>query len=291
MKGWVYVITNRAMPGLVKIGFSTKDPELRAEELNHTGAPHPYQVEYDILIDEPRNFEQAAHAKLRECKEGKEWFRCTSERAIVAIKEVVGAAECVENFRKIDREKAALLAQALKSEEQAKRVRHETIERRKREILDRYRFALEAELPDRNFWADFTLVLLSSFFVVAIVFQDVNDTVLIVLPFVCSFVITPIVRGHFREKAKNSPRYKELVQKQEAELSRLEISQPTFSVNNSAPLPTSTRQSPAISAGILQRSPRSDSIMVSCNFCGESSEHPDVHMISCPRCKRTIFTR
>ena len=42
MKGWVYVISNQAMPDLVKVGFSTKDPTLRASELNHTGSPHPY---------------------------------------------------------------------------------------------------------------------------------------------------------------------------------------------------------------------------------------------------------
>lgn len=35
MRGWVYVISNPTIPGLVKIGFSTKDPLLRAEELNH----------------------------------------------------------------------------------------------------------------------------------------------------------------------------------------------------------------------------------------------------------------
>ncbi|WP_295427803.1 GIY-YIG nuclease family protein [uncultured Thiodictyon sp.] len=33
MKGFVYVMSNKAMPGLVKIGYSTKHPELRAEEL------------------------------------------------------------------------------------------------------------------------------------------------------------------------------------------------------------------------------------------------------------------
>ena len=26
IRGWVYVIVNRAMPNLVKIGYSTKDP-------------------------------------------------------------------------------------------------------------------------------------------------------------------------------------------------------------------------------------------------------------------------
>lgn len=49
------------MPGLVKVGFSTKDPELRASELNNTGAPHPYVVDYDALVENSRDIEQRVH--------------------------------------------------------------------------------------------------------------------------------------------------------------------------------------------------------------------------------------
>jgi len=79
MKGWVYVITNRAMPGLVKVGFSTKYPDMRAKELDHTGSPHPYQVEYEMLIEEPFHIEQKTHKRLSSKREGKEWFKCSIE--------------------------------------------------------------------------------------------------------------------------------------------------------------------------------------------------------------------
>ena len=65
MKGWVYIISNPAMPGLVKVGHSTKDPELRARELNNTGTPHPYTVEYEMLIEDPFRVEQQTHNALR----------------------------------------------------------------------------------------------------------------------------------------------------------------------------------------------------------------------------------
>ena len=32
--GWVYVLTNDAMPGLVKVGQTYKTPEIRAQELS-----------------------------------------------------------------------------------------------------------------------------------------------------------------------------------------------------------------------------------------------------------------
>ena len=78
MRGWVYIISNKSMPGLVKVGYSMKDPEERAEELDHTGTPHPYVVEYDILIEgELYQVEQRIHHNLSCYLEGKEWFRCT----------------------------------------------------------------------------------------------------------------------------------------------------------------------------------------------------------------------
>jgi len=106
MKGWVYVISNKAMPGIVKVGHSTKDPELRAEELNHAGSPHPYLVEYEILIEEPYHIEQNVHKSLSSKHEGKEWFRCTPEDAIAAIKQVAGSRVMLETYKGSKRAKA-----------------------------------------------------------------------------------------------------------------------------------------------------------------------------------------
>lgn len=64
MKGWVYIITNKAMPKVLKVGYSTKDPELRANELHTTGVPHRYVVEYDALVEQPYKVEQRTHALL-----------------------------------------------------------------------------------------------------------------------------------------------------------------------------------------------------------------------------------
>lgn len=76
MKGWVYVITHGSMPGLVKVGYSMRDPELRAKELEGTGIPGAYKVAYAALYEEPRNVERAMHMALSAFREGKEWFRC-----------------------------------------------------------------------------------------------------------------------------------------------------------------------------------------------------------------------
>jgi hypothetical protein len=87
IRGWVYVLSNLAMPGLIKVGYSTKDPQLRIEELAGTGLPHPFVLEFDALLVEPRDIEQSVHARLKSVHEAKEFFRCSVTSAISAIRE------------------------------------------------------------------------------------------------------------------------------------------------------------------------------------------------------------
>ena len=89
IRGWVYVLSNRAMPYVLKIGFSTKDPSLRIQELNTTGLPHPFVVEYDVLVMGPREVEQAVHAELKRHHEAKEFFRISVAAAISAIRSAI----------------------------------------------------------------------------------------------------------------------------------------------------------------------------------------------------------
>jgi len=90
-RGWVYVMSNPAMPGLVKIGFSLKDPDLRAAELNHTGVPHQYKIDCDILVTAPKKLETLTHQHLAHASEGKEWFKLAPSDAFEAILDVIEA--------------------------------------------------------------------------------------------------------------------------------------------------------------------------------------------------------
>lgn len=58
----VYVLTNAAMPDLVKIGKTTrKDPEVRMNELYTTGVPVPFECAYAIRVEDSTKVEQALH--------------------------------------------------------------------------------------------------------------------------------------------------------------------------------------------------------------------------------------
>lgn len=99
MRGWVYIITTKAMPELLKVGFTLKDPELRARELGRTGLPHPYIVEYEVLVIHPKVIEKRVHASLSSKREAKEWFRCSVSHAVSVIREAVGSDVIFEKIR------------------------------------------------------------------------------------------------------------------------------------------------------------------------------------------------
>lgn len=103
MRGWVYVITTKAMPDLVKVGYTSKDPESRAQELYTTGTPHPFVVDYEVLVENPFQIEQRVHRALNTVHENKEWFRCTVEESVIAIKEAAGNEILLENFKKLEK--------------------------------------------------------------------------------------------------------------------------------------------------------------------------------------------
>lgn len=97
-KGWVYVIVNRGMPGLVKIGCSSKDPQLRATEFSRsagTAMPYPYEVAYQVWTRNYSQVERLIHRELHGSRidesgaSGKEWFTLNLEAAISAIRSLL----------------------------------------------------------------------------------------------------------------------------------------------------------------------------------------------------------
>lgn len=89
-KAWVYVTSNTELAGLVKIGFSTKVPSVRAKELTATGLPEPHVVEYEVLVENAYEVEQEVHRRLAEVHYKKEFFRCHASVAVATIRTVAG---------------------------------------------------------------------------------------------------------------------------------------------------------------------------------------------------------
>ena len=88
MSGFIYVMTNQAFPDLIKIGKSQKDPTTdRVNELNQTGVPESFKVEYYAFIGDENKFELFLHKKFsgKRPNPQREFFSGSVSDAVSAI--------------------------------------------------------------------------------------------------------------------------------------------------------------------------------------------------------------
>lgn len=85
--GFVYVLTNKSMPGLVKIGMTRWLPEDRAKVLFSTGLPTPFNVEFRLISSCPEIVERKVHELLADYRVNKkrEFFELSVKNAIDAV--------------------------------------------------------------------------------------------------------------------------------------------------------------------------------------------------------------
>ncbi len=97
--GTVYVIGNKAMPNLHKIGYTMRTAQERAKELSDkkSGIPYAYIVLFEAKTIYPQNVEKKVHQILSHYNEGKEWFNCTFDECVDAVKK--SCDEMYENER------------------------------------------------------------------------------------------------------------------------------------------------------------------------------------------------
>ena len=84
--GFVYVLSNKSMPGLVKVGQTTQDPLRRARQLHSSGVPSAFDIEYILYTDEPRNTEKEFHESWSNVKTPtREFFEMDVADAIISL--------------------------------------------------------------------------------------------------------------------------------------------------------------------------------------------------------------
>jgi len=80
MRGFVYVLSNTSMPGLLKVGYTTRSIEERINELCSTGVPTRFFVEFFCEVDNALLLEKNKHHY------GKEFFNCKIEIVVCFLK-------------------------------------------------------------------------------------------------------------------------------------------------------------------------------------------------------------
>ena len=112
MEGSVYVLTNPAMPNMVKIGKTTRNVELRLADLYSTGVPLPFECEYAAKVKDVDKTEKAFHTAFEPSRVNpkREFFNINPEQAIavlslMAIEDVTPSVQ--EKAKTIDTEAAS----------------------------------------------------------------------------------------------------------------------------------------------------------------------------------------
>lgn len=86
MRGYLYILTNKAMPNLLKIGFTTRTIEERVRELSSTGVPSRFEIEFFCEVGNAAKFETDIHNHLDKFRYEKEFFKCSLKKAVEVVK-------------------------------------------------------------------------------------------------------------------------------------------------------------------------------------------------------------
>ena len=88
----VYILTNEAMPGIIKIGWTDKNVEERMKELDKTSTPVPFTCYFAKRVEDPTFVESKLHEAFDEfrIRDNREFFRMSPDQAKAALEIATG---------------------------------------------------------------------------------------------------------------------------------------------------------------------------------------------------------
>jgi hypothetical protein len=113
--GIVYILTNPAMPNIVKIGMTSRESvDARLRELYNTSVPVPFECEYACKVKNFQEVERALHLAFQPYRihPQREFFRINPEQAIAILK-------LLDNSRDITQEVSCEIINDLSEQDKA----------------------------------------------------------------------------------------------------------------------------------------------------------------------------
>lgn len=91
-KGFIYILTNDSMPGLIKIGITNRPIKERLRELDSTEVPTPFNLYYAIEVEDYKNREKLIHQAYNKdrIRPNREFFKVEPESAVALLKAIGG---------------------------------------------------------------------------------------------------------------------------------------------------------------------------------------------------------
>jgi hypothetical protein len=91
-QGWVYCLSNESYNGKYKIGFTERDPLVRAKELKTTGVIYPFVVEFAKKVMDYKKVEKDLHEVFKEsrCDKHREFFQISILSILTEFEKIDG---------------------------------------------------------------------------------------------------------------------------------------------------------------------------------------------------------
>lgn len=115
MPNIIYILTNEAMPGLVKIGLTTDSVESRITSLStHSGVPLPFECYFAAEVKDCAKLEKTLHQLFSEDRINpkREFFKTDPEKVVLAIS-IGDFKEVTPGATGIDQEEQEALQRAI----------------------------------------------------------------------------------------------------------------------------------------------------------------------------------
>lgn len=104
MKGWIYILSNEAVPDWLAIGCSDSDPEALVRQYGNSGIklPYPFELQYALRTPYPQSLLQKIHEQLADkCvnpDHNSDWFECDLLNSIRITRKIAGNSATGEAF-------------------------------------------------------------------------------------------------------------------------------------------------------------------------------------------------
>lgn len=225
----VYILTNRSMPGLCKVGYTDRSVNERISELNaSTSIPTKFEVEYFVELEDgsAHRVEKRSHSILHKkgFHHGKEYFQCSVNDCKDAVAEAIASTGSTVLYAKDAEEtrRRVLEAERKRAEEklryEAEQAREAVFVEKERQIRSSYDSRLENYANPGDFWKWWLGCGLLSVIAFPVILPKAKDGAIFFGSAFFSLVAAFFVREYWKNKKQQNPYYLKLEHQRDSEL-------------------------------------------------------------------------
>jgi hypothetical protein len=152
--GFIYVLGNKSMPGIYKVGLTTNSVRQRATELSSTGVPTEFYIEQIFEIDQAllRLVEKESHSRLktRNFHQGKEFFKAPVNEIIAIVEDVILSKTGIRAPDIVGLAMQRAEDEARRARESHEAWRKQQLERQEREKIERQEREKTIQISERR---------------------------------------------------------------------------------------------------------------------------------------------